>query len=111
MPKLKGKGGPPQQLPRGKTKIKGTRIETVAHFENNEVFIFRSKTRSGRQKIRKISAPTFELAKEKAILQFSNVIYFKPKPMDLMTAIERAKKASKDAKKPYYIILDGEDGE
>jgi hypothetical protein len=78
---------------------------------DEDIFIFRSKTRSGRQRIQKIRAPSFELAKEKAILQFSNVFYFKPKPMDLVTAIDRAKKASKDAKKAYYIILDGEDGE
>lgn len=78
---------------------------------DEDVFIFRSKTRSGRQRIQKIRAPSFELAKEKAILQFSDILYFKPKPMDLVTALARAAKASKDTKKSYYIILDGEDGE
>ncbi|HKC04605.1 MAG TPA: hypothetical protein VKC54_01930 [Patescibacteria group bacterium] len=79
--------------------------------ESDELFIFRSESRSGRQRVQKIRAPSFELAKEKAILQFSNIFYFKPKPMDLLTALSRAAKASKDAKKTYYIILDGEDGE
>lgn len=78
---------------------------------DEDVFIFRSKSRSGRQRIQKIRAPSFELAKEKAILQFSDILYFKQKPMDLVTALARATKASKDAKKSYYVLYDGDDGE
>lgn len=76
----------------------------------NEIFIFRSKSKTGIQRVRKVHGETFELAKEKAILNFSNILYSKQKPMDLITAIQRAKKASLTAKKAYYIIAE-EDGE
>lgn len=99
-------------LPRGKQEIKGKRLTINSHVENNEVFIFRSVGKGGRQKVHKISASSFELAKEKAILKFSDVIHFKQKPMDLMTARKRAAKASLDAKRSYYVIYDGDgDGE
>lgn len=79
--------------------------------EVNEVFIFRSVGKGGRQRVHKFWATSFELAKEKAILKFSDVIHFKQKPMDLITARKRAAKASLDAKRSYYVIYDGEDGE
>jgi hypothetical protein len=76
---------------------------------SNEVFFFRSVSRSGIQKAQRIQAPTFEIAHEKALDKFSHIIT-KRKTMDLMTALERAAKASATTKKAYYIILE-EDGE
>jgi len=73
-----------------------------------EEFYFRSVSKHGNQKLRRIRAETFELAKEKAIEKFSHILYFKQK-MDLQTALDRAAKASKLGK-PYYITVE-EDGE
>lgn len=74
-----------------------------------EEHIFRSVTRTGIQKLRKIKAETFELAKEKAIELYSHIKYFK-QTMDLQTALARAAKASLSGR-PYYIIVDEEEGE
>jgi hypothetical protein len=85
---------------------------TIRSPEKDEVFIFRSVTRNGLQRVRKVISSSFELAKEKAILAYSDIIYFKPKTMDLMTARDRAAKASKTTKRPHYVIYDGDgDGE
>jgi hypothetical protein len=75
-----------------------------------EQFIFRSVSKGGRQRVRKVNASTFEIAKEKAIDQFSHIIHFKQKTMDLNTAVKRAKEASKKTQRTHYIINDG-DGE
>jgi len=75
----------------------------------NETFFFRSVRANGRQTLQRIRAETFELAKEKALYRFSHIKHFK-QTMDLVTALERAAKASLQTKKPYYISVE-EDGE